>query len=140
MTPKDRDLQLTQIAHEYLQQLRVGNFEGAFHNLLELGSDVVPLLMRTFEQHASPDVRSRILRVISEFRSPAALRIFASALRDPHSEVWRAALDGLVRLGSPAAAALLANAISEESQRFGPNSELLEWFREALQQTIEANA
>jgi HEAT repeat protein len=123
-----------------LQQLRSGDSEAAFHNLIELDPDVLPTLIAAFQEETSAEFRSSLLRVIDEFRSPVALSAFASALRDRRPEVWRAALNGLVSLKSPAAAELLAQAVVDEGRLPMPDREFLDWLQEAHQQAIEAYA
>lgn len=139
MSAQEPNSQMMQVAEEYLQQLRRGPFEAAFHNLTELGPDILPALTAAFDHESSPEIRRDLLRVISALRVPATMGTFGSALLDRRPQVWRTALDGLVMLGSPQAAALLAQAITNESQKAKPDREFIAWVREAHEQMNDAH-
>lgn len=73
--------------------------ENAFHTLLEADKSILPVLIRQFTDHANGADRSRIIEVIWQHRDKATIPFLASALNDPHSDVWKQALDGLVTIG-----------------------------------------
>jgi HEAT repeat protein len=131
---------LREAADDYLRQLRDGNFESAFHGLIELDPAIVPLLIAAYRDEGSADVRSDLLRIIWEFRTPSVLPLLAEVLQDRRGRAWRGALGGLVTLGSPEAIQVLETALHEESRLPNPDLEYIEWVREALEQTREAYA
>jgi hypothetical protein len=52
--------------------------------------------------HVEPDpgIRSLIVEAVWQHRLPSSVDFLAVALEDPHTEVWKQALDGLVTLAS----------------------------------------
>ena len=73
-------------------------------------------------------------RIARQLHAEDALPLFAGALRDPSPEVWKAALDGLVDLASPASLLLLQEAVERDAPGSTASSEWQAWVREALQQ------
>lgn len=138
MTNNGKDAELQDAANFYIQQLRAGDWDAAFHGLIDLDPGIVHPLIAAYRSEAGADIRSGLLRIIAEFRTPLALPLLAEALRDRAHPRWKVALDGLVTLASAEAVQTLQAAISEESSAPDPDVEYLEWLREALQQTIEA--
>ena len=91
------------IVAEYLQRFRKGDREGAFHNLLEKGHEILPVLMAAFHSECDSQVREFLVEVIWQHRQPSVIPFLGEALQDPEPEVWKQALDGLVTLASLAA-------------------------------------
>ena len=73
--------------------------ENAFHTLLEADKSILPVLIRQFTDHADGADPARIIEVIWQHRDKATIPFLASALNDPHSDVWKQAFDGLVTIG-----------------------------------------
>ena len=134
-----RDIELQEAADYYIQQLRTGDFDSAFHGLIDLDSDIVHPLIAAYRAETSPAIRSDLLRIIWEFRTPLALPLLTEALRDRRDTLWRHALDGLVTLASPEATQILDAALREEAIAPKPDSDYTEWVREALEQTQKAH-
>jgi HEAT repeat protein len=110
---------------------------GAFHSLIELGPEILPLLAERFEETREPGLRADIVAIAERMHTPLALPLLAGALRDPWAQVWKAALDGLVALHTPEALAALEHAHAEPPEDVDPD-EYRAWVFEALQQAREA--
>jgi HEAT repeat protein len=123
---------------DYLRQLRAGDFESASRGLTAFGPAIVQPLVAAYQAETSPEIRVQLLRIICEFRTPLALPLLDAALRDRRDNRWRAALDGLVALASAEAVQILERVLREESAAPNPDSDYIEWVREALEQTREA--
>lgn len=102
--------------------------EDSFFSLIEAGDEVLPLLETQFEKESSPERRTAIIRIIAEYRNPQSLAFLALALSDPTPSVWEEALNGIVKIGDEAAAAVLRSALSDSS----PSKR--EWITEAISQ------
>lgn len=125
---------------EHLERLREGDFETAFHGMIDLPPAVVPLLISAYHDEISRDVRSGLLRIIWEFRTPLALPLLEAALRDRGDDRWKDALDGLVVLASSEAIDALERVLGEAQAQPKSDADYGEWVREALEQTQEAHA
>ena len=134
------DATLQDAADYYLRQLRAGDFESAFHGLIDLDPAIVHPLIAAYHTETSPAIRGDLLRIIWEFRTPLALPLLSEALRDRRDNRWKAALNGLVTLASAEAIQMLESVLSEESVALNPDSEYIDWVREALEQTQKAHA
>jgi hypothetical protein len=108
--------------------------EDAFHTLIELGSQAIPILMSTFRDEHRPTIRTRLVEIISQSRGPGTIAFLELTLDDSDASVWKAGLDGLVALGGPAVISALRRAQQRELAR-GDNHTRLEWINEALPQT-----
>ena len=73
--------------------------DDAFHTLIEADSAILPMLIQQFRARTYGADRTRIIEVIWQHRDKATIPFLASALNDPHSDVWKQALDGLVTIG-----------------------------------------
>jgi hypothetical protein len=113
---------------DYVDRARSGDADAAFHGLRELDRSTIPTLEAIYRAEADPAVRALIVRVIWEHRDPSAVGFLADALKDPEPEVWKAALDGLVTLGTSDSAAALASA------REIVDAERRAWIEEAIGQ------
>ncbi len=123
----------------YLRQLRAGDFDSAFHGLIDLDPAVVHLLIAAYHAETSASICASLLRIISEFRTPSALPLLAEALRCRRDDQWKQALDGLVRLASVEAIQTLEAVIRDEAVAPNPESSYIDWVREALDQTKQAH-
>jgi HEAT repeat protein len=122
----------------YVGLLRAGDFEGAFFGLIDLDDEVLPDLFTAHAQEAEPAVRSGILRIIWEFRTPEAVPLLLEQLRDRNTKGWRAALDGLVTLASFDGIAGMEAAIRSELAGPNPDADYVFRVTEALGQAREA--
>ena len=85
----------------FLEMAKAGHREAAIHGLLDLGETELPRLVDAYRAEPDPAVRSLLVEVIWQLRSPESLELLGEALQDPAPEVWREALDGLATLASP---------------------------------------
>ncbi len=104
--------------------------ENAFHTLLEADHTILPNLMQHFAAEADGAHRARILEVIWQHRLTSTIPFLASALHDPHSEVWKQALDGLVAIGGNDSRNVLVDFRSD----IAPNDDRFDWVNEAIDQ------
>jgi hypothetical protein len=93
--------------HYYLTLLRQGEEDMAFAGLIDGGPGIVPRLIEGYRNEVSTRVKSELLEIIAQYRLTGTESFFYEALMDPSSEIWKAGLDGLVRMGTPIAKALL---------------------------------
>jgi hypothetical protein len=112
----------------YLDKARRGEGEAAYHGLVELPDATLPALLEAFSAEPDPAVRSLIVHAFWQHR-PSAIGLLGLALDDPHSEVWKEALDGLVTLASPESRGLLEAAKGGRAQG---DPERLAWIVEAI--------
>lgn len=122
------------VAH-YVARLDGPESEDALHSLLEAGPQILPQLSATFDRSASPRIRAQLVRIMGQARVPGAVDALANALRDRASEVWKAALDGLVTIGGPASEAVLQSALASAGS--GEYEVPVDWLAEALDQVKE---
>src|SRR5260370_28977495 len=85
----------------YLDEAENGDFDAAYHGLIELPSHLLPDLEEAYRGEADPEIRALIVEAVWQHRSPASIDFLAGAFEDPHPDVWKQALDGLVCLASP---------------------------------------
>ena len=93
-----------------LELARSGHRDAALHHLLELGEAALPPLADAYRAERDPDLRALIAEAAWRLRAPAAFDVLAEILQDPHPDVWRQALDGLVALASPESLRILESA------------------------------
>ena len=122
---------LREYVQDYVTRLSGSNVDDAWHSLVEAGPAALPFVIREFEVAKDPDVKLLLVQVISQYRSAEAVPFLAVLLRERNTEIWNAALDGLVMVGGQSAldalAAAKATAIS--SQR--------DWIDEAIVQIAQ---
>lgn len=117
----------------YLEELRGPRHDDAYHRLIELGPESLPLVEAQFRREDSPSIRARLVEVAWQTRSPDALPLLSDALRDSHTIVWRSALDGLVTIASSEARAILLAVLQ------APAPGQRKWIEEALSQIKETS-
>ncbi len=102
---------------------------------MDFGLAALPYFAAAFEKESIASRRARLIRVIWQFRDPAALPTLAVALKDPDEEVWKDALDGIVTIGGAEATAILDNArtIAEKTS----DLKRVSWIEEARTQIAE---
>jgi HEAT repeat protein len=126
---------LQAVVDHYLAEWGSRGWAHAFHDLIELGPPAVPLLSRRLEESRDASFRGELVNIAGALRSDEALPLFARALRDPSPEVWKAGLDGLVRLATEGALGVLTEALAGSDG----SAEFRDWAREALGQAREAH-
>jgi len=122
------------LVEHYLREWDSSGWAAAYHSLAELGPQVLPELQTQLAASRDTRFRAALVELARQLHSGDALPLFEAALRDPSPEVWKAALDGLVDLASPASLILLEEAAEREPPGRTGFSEWEAWVREALQQ------
>lgn len=117
-----------------MRQLKGNSNEDAYHSLIECGPAILPELRNAYSADPDPHFRTQIVDIAAQFRVAEALPLLADALAAPAPEVWKAAVDGLVGLGSEEAIAALQQAVASTGS---PSPEFTEWVNEAIEQMRE---
>jgi HEAT repeat protein len=105
------------------------DWENAWHSLAELGPVVAPDVIATLQTIDEPTVAIALIRLLAEYRSPEAIPFLAGRLRDPERDVWQAALDALVTIGTVQSAEALTAAAATPMPE-----DRKAWISEALEQ------
>lgn len=122
----------------YLEKLRSGDFEVAFHAFGDVGHSVVPMLIDAFRQETKTAIRAELVDIIwNHHRRPETVVFLAEALGDRDSKVWKSALDGLVAMASPVALEVLKTALSRQLPSRKHTDQFHEWVKEAITQVQE---
>jgi HEAT repeat protein len=122
------------LVDHYLREWDSSGWARAYHSLVGLGPPVLPELEKQLAASRDGSFRAALVELAGQLRSEDALPLFEAALRDPAPEVWKAALDGLVVLATPASLLLLEQAGEREPPGRTEPPEWEAWVREALQQ------
>jgi hypothetical protein len=120
----------------YFSELRNGNFDNAYHCLIELPNDLLPELEEAYRGESDPKIRALVVEAVWQHHLPASVDFLAVVLEDPDPDVWKQALDGLVTLASPESRRVLDLA---RSRAPGQDAILREWIEEAIDQIDERN-
>jgi HEAT repeat protein len=115
--PSEIDSRLREAVRDSLELLRAGEFEDAFFGVIHLPPAIVELLISAYHAETSRDVRSGLLRIIWEFRTPLAVPLLEEALRDRRDNRWKDALDGLVTQASLEAIGALERVLADEATK-----------------------
>jgi len=118
----------------YLEMLRQGDADNAFHGLLEIDRDILPELMAVFRDTRDIGVREFLITVIWEYRERSAIPFLGKALLDAEPPIWRQALNGLVALASPEALDALRAERTRQFPRQRETEKFRCWLEEAIQQ------
>ena len=123
-----------QVRQRFLERIDAGNWDDEDPRT-DLGTAALPHFIDAIKGEGDPKRRSRLIRVVWQFRDRSALPILAEALRDPHDQVWKDALDGIVTLGGDQALQLLHDAQCA-TLGVGESSALTKqsWIEEAIKQ------
>jgi HEAT repeat protein len=124
----------TDALSEYLELMRTGDWEQAFFGLLDLGNEVVPLLIAEAARAENKPIRAGLVEVIWQHRDARSIEFLGQALSDPEPEVWKQALDGLVAIGGEQATVWLKTAQERLARGEIRNGLSAEWISEALEQ------
>jgi HEAT repeat protein len=106
--------------------------ENAWHSLAELGPVVAPDVIAILQTIDEPTVAVELIRLLAEYRSLEAIPFLVGRLRDPKRDVWQAALDALVTIGTVQSAEALTAAAATRMPE-----DRQEWISEALDQIRE---
>jgi HEAT repeat protein len=120
--------------HACLDLARSGHRDAGFRGLFDLGEAALPRLAEAYRAEGDADVRSLLVEVIWQLRSPASLDVLGEALQDPAPVVWKQALDGLVTLASPESLRILEAA--RDRVRVGsdvPDEDFQAWVEGAIE-------
>src|SRR4030095_12243611 len=92
----------------------------ARHSLVEAGPAALPLVVEAFHASQDPHIKLSLVELISEYRSDDAIPFLQQTLQDKSTVIWKAALDGLVILGTAEAlhALHLSRASAPDAQRW----------------------
>ena len=135
MTGADRLLrEIAALVEHYLLEWDSRGWPSAYHSLIELGPEALRALERRFAESRDQRFRATIVELARQFHSRESLPLFAAALHDAASEVWKGALDGLVDLASPESISLLEEALKQGPPGHTPSTEWVSWLAEALEQ------
>ena len=118
----------------YLQNLRTGHHDTAFHALREAGPSIIPRLIETFRHEKSAPVRAELVAIIWNFKVPETVNFLGEALNDADPGVWKNALDGLVTMASPASLKVLEGAAVRANSKGSGGKDFLRWVNEASEQ------
>ena len=128
---------LRQFVQHFLNELRHGNRDNAFHSLIEGDPAIVPLLMTEFSREPDAALRDTLLRIVAEFRRSDTIPFFAERLFDGH---WKTALDFLVAQASPEALSALEHAYTRKFESERETEDFRAWLDEAISQTQAAQS
>jgi HEAT repeats len=99
--------------------------------LIEQPSHLLPDLEDAYRGEADPEIRALIVEAVWQHRQPSSVDFLAVTLEDQEPEVWKQALDGLVRLASPES----RNALELAKNRLaGQDAVFRAWIEEAIDQ------
>ena len=87
----------------YLNELTGSDWEDAWHSLVEMGPGALPYVIQSFELACDRSVALKLILVVNEYRTPAALPFLANLLLNADPDIWKTALDGIVTIGGSAA-------------------------------------
>lgn len=123
---------LREYVQAYVLQLSGPAADNAWHLLVEAGPAALPHVVEAFNATSDPAVKIALLQIVCEYRSADAIPFFDALLRNGHSEIWKAALDGLVTIGGRATLDVLARA------REPATAERRKWIDESVGQISQA--
>ena len=132
--------EIVALVEHYLREWDSSGWASAYHRLVELGPPVLPELEKRLATSRDRAFRAALVEIAGQLHSDDALPLFEAALRDPSPGVWKAALDGLVALASPASLLLLEEAARREPPGSVDYPDWEAWVREALQQARDHDA
>jgi hypothetical protein len=122
---------LQEFVDHYVAELSGPNAFTAMHSLMEAGPSALSLVVEAFHAATDPQVQVSLVKLVSEYRTEYAVPFLSSCLTNRRTEIWKAALEGLVILGGASAMEGLREA------RAGTPRELRHWIDEAIQQIID---
>jgi HEAT repeat protein len=90
---------------------------GEWNRLDELDSQALPILQQYAVSEQDEDVRAILVEAVWQYRRPESIPFLAQMLNDPSKNVWKAAIDGLVTLGTDDALLALKTAKASASAK-----------------------
>ena len=123
---------------EYLEMYNSGDYDNAFHGLLEMTPAILPDLMAAYHIERDTLTRLFLLNVIWEYRDQSAIPLLGEALFDLQKLIWQEALDGLVALASPTAVDALRAARNRQFTTEHDTETFGLWLAEAIEQAEQA--
>jgi len=120
----------------YINQLRTSDADDAFHHLLEIDTALVPQLIAAYQLEGDPHIRIMLIEIIGEHRRLDDIGFLAKALQSNNPDLWKAALDALVKIDQPASVLALIDA----RNKLQAHSPKIEWIDEAIQQIDDAQS
>jgi hypothetical protein len=118
----------------YLNAARNGEFDAALHGFIELEDHAMPALQEAYRAESDAAIRALVVEAVWQRRLPSTLPFLAVALADPHPEVWKRALDGLVTLASAESRGVLGAALE---RTVAGDAEYRAWIEETISQIDE---
>jgi hypothetical protein len=122
------------VRQRFLERIDEGDWDDEDPRI-NLGTEALPHFIDAVKRERDPRRRSRLVRVVWQFRDRSALPILAEALQDSDDLVWKDALDGIVTLGGDQALQLLHDA---QRAMLGVGEPValtkLSWITEAIEQ------
>lgn len=129
-----RDQDVIDCVGYYLSKLKNGDFDCAFQGLIDVGDSVIPHLINAFHLETDPSIRAELVRIVWQYRRQESLAFLGEALRDPHPNVWKSALDGLVTIGTKSALKTLLAGLTRSFQNKQEADIFKKWVDEAIEQ------
>jgi HEAT repeat protein len=129
---------LEALIDHYLREWDSRGWAGAYHGLIEMGPRILPVLEDRLAGSREAPFRAALVELARQLRTEDALPLLTRGLRDRAPEVWKAALDGLVALASPAAIAVLEDAARRAPPGRTRADDWSDWIGEALEQARAA--
>jgi hypothetical protein len=105
--------------------------EEAWHSLEDLeglDTQALPILQQFAASEKDEEIRARLVEAVWQNRRPESVPFLARMLNDLSKKVWKAALDGLVAIGTNEALAAL------KTERANASAKQLEYIDEAIDQ------
>jgi len=118
----------------YLERLRQGHSDSAFHGLIEQDHAILPHLAEALQAATDTSLQVFLLQVIWQHRQQSVVPLLAEALFDDQSEVWKEAMDGLVALASAQSLEALCQARKRTFMVDRDWRVFSEWLEEAISQ------
>jgi hypothetical protein len=119
----------------YWEQLRKGNFEDAYHSLIELDDSYLPELIDCFYQEKNAHIQAILLEAIWQHRSATTLGYLKSLLTNANPDIWKLALDGIIAINNSQGLKILEDEkVRLQTLDSKTVSERLEWVEESYNQ------
>ena len=131
-------MSLSDAIGEYCEMYLSGDYDNAFHGLLEMTPAILPDLMAAYRVEHDTQIRLFLLNVIWEYRDQSVIPLLGEALFDLQKRIWQEALDGLVALASPTAVDALRAARNRQFTTEHDTETFGLWLAEAIEQAEQA--
>jgi len=122
---------------EYVQfnvrELSGARADDAWHALVETGPVALPHIITAYDTVRDLSVKLSLITVVCQYSVIEVTPFLARLLQNNEAEIWKSALDGLVKLGGDPVLEILRAAEAAASP------EKRNWIEEAVQQIIESH-